>query len=92
MMNSCNSGTASIVIRNEANSITPKSRDKFKSAVPSALPGDVISRFLAEVYKEVCSVKRHNAVLVMTTDKTGSRKKVVGIYTRVLESYERTFP
>jgi hypothetical protein len=75
--------------RNEANTITPKSRNKFTLVVSSALRDDVISRFLAEVDKEVCSVKKHNTKIEST--KMGSRKKVAGIFTRVLDRYQQAF-
>jgi hypothetical protein len=58
--------------------------------VSSALRDDVIGRFLAEVDKEVCLVKKHNTEIEFT--KMGSRKKVAGIYTHVLERYHKAFP
>jgi hypothetical protein len=89
MMNSSNTGTASYMNRDEENTITPKLCNEVNSIVVSALRDDVISQFLADVDEELFLVKKQNTEV--ETTKMGSRKKVMGVYTRVLERYQQAF-
>jgi hypothetical protein len=53
--------------------------------ISSARRDDVISRFLADVDKEVCWVKKHNTEIEFTI--VGSREKVMVIHAIVRERY-----
>jgi hypothetical protein len=66
-----------------ATTVTPKQ-------LSIALHEDVIHRFLAEVKNEIDLVEQHNAGLEFL--KIGSRKKVAGMYTRILKHYQLAFP
>jgi hypothetical protein len=75
--------------RNEEKTITPKPNNKVNSVVWSALYDDVISRFIVDVDKEAFLLKKHTTKI--DTTETGSRTKVMGIYTHVLECYHQAF-